>query len=119
MKHSFERITCNINFFIWAGFATSGTIDVDGQSIAYTYNLLEDTFNSQSMQRLSRSQKTAVSTAYSDYSGTYDYNNQLILAALNGASTKFPNSMVDFDFSNFGLEGRAGEWLSTHYYICA
>lgn len=78
--------------------------------INYTYSPLEDTRNAQTLEWMGEGGESHLFAHYFNYSGTYDYANQVMKAAFQGTKTAFPNSNVDFDFSNLGLEGRAGEF---------
>lgn len=101
-----------------AGFAPSGKISVDGADYSYSYSPLRDNLNGETIQRLSTQAREEMyeeceQCAYPtykrflDFYGDFDYADEWIKAAFSGTSTGFPNGNADF--SNFDLEGKAGE----------
>lgn len=79
-----------------------------GQNISYTYRPLEDTKNDQTLESMGKGGQSFDYSHYFEYSGAYDYANQVTMAAFQGSKTAFPNTKVNFDFGKLGMEGRAG-----------
>jgi hypothetical protein len=85
-------------------------IGKNGQEIAYTYSPLQDTQNALTLELLGKGNSSSPTySAFFDYSGAYDYANQILMAAFQGSATSFPNQHTNMDFSKLDHEGRAGE----------
>jgi hypothetical protein len=85
-------------------------IGENGQELAYTYSPLQDTKNALTLELLGQGNSSSPTySAFFDYSGAYDYANQVMMAAFQGSTTTFPNQHTNMDFSKLDHEGRAGE----------
>jgi hypothetical protein len=102
---------------IVAGFASNGTLIIDGKQHGYTYNPLTNNGNERFLQKFSTSAQDLMYECeecpyktyqkYYDYYGTFDYANQWVLAAFEGKSTSFARGNADF--SKYGFPGRTGK----------
>jgi hypothetical protein len=104
-----------------AGFASSGTLLVDGigSAISYTYNVTQDNNNDRTLAGFSKSAQEKMfecaNCPYSDYLkfldyyDVFDYADQWVQAAFSGGKTSFKNGNADF--GEYSYEGRTGEWV--------
>lgn len=101
-------------------FAASGevTITTNGgtdTTLLYTYDPLTNNINRRTIQGFSTAAEDKMGTCdacpykmyekFYDYYGSYDYANQLVLAAFAGSDTNFNN--FNNDFGLFGYEGKS------------
>eukprot|EP00536_Pseudo-nitzschia_multiseries_P013019 jgi/Psemu1/245078/estExt_Genewise1.C_5300008 len=89
-------------------FAAAGNLSIDGTDVAYTYNIATNNVAKRSMAGFSTSAQKKMAECencpykmyqkFYNYYGSYDYANQIVLAAFDGSTTSFNN----FN-NNFGL----------------
>lgn len=92
-----------------SGDQTIQLVGEGGPQVAYTYSPLQDTRNALTLESMGKgSSSTPTYAPFFEYSGAYDYGNQVITAAFQGSKTSFPNNSSNVDFSIFDKEGRAG-----------
>jgi len=103
-------------------FAASGDVTLNSSSngnndiitAAYTYDPLTNNINKRTLQGFSTDAERTMGTCdacpyltfdkFYDYYGTYDYANQLVLAAFAGSNTNFQN--FNNDFGVYEYEGK-------------
>jgi hypothetical protein len=102
------------------GYAADGRMLVTGfdTPLNYTYNILQNNVNGRTIKGFSEDARDKMQlcascpyedyTKFMDYYGEFDYADQWITAAGDGASTDFENGNADF--SNYGQVGKSGTY---------
>ena len=126
-------VTCQVgasqNPNIDGCFAASGevTITSNGNDItaSYTYDPLTNNINKRTIQGFSTGAEGKMGTCetcpyptfqkFFDYYGSYDYANQLVLAAFAGSNTNFEN--FNNDFGLYDYEGKSGKLKADWIYF--
>ena len=98
-------------------FAATGTFNIDGNSISYSYSVEDNNVNERTIEGFSTKASTRMrpdqATApyfpdfqkFVDYYGTPDYADKWVTSAFDGTSTGFTRGNADF--STYDFEGRA------------
>jgi hypothetical protein len=101
-------------------FASSGSLTIDGEgSHTYTYDPLTNNDNERTLQGFSLQAQEkmhecancpyATYEKFYQYYGVFDYANQWVLAAFDGAQTAFDNGNANF--GSYSFDGRTGKNL--------
>jgi hypothetical protein len=110
-----------------AGFASNGTLQVDGigSAISYTYTVTQDNNNERTLAGFSTSAQEKMFDCpycpysdylkFRDYYDVFDYANQWVQAAFSGGKTSFKNGNADFGEYNY--EGRSGELIQCFFSV--
>lgn len=92
----------------------TGTLDIDGTTVEYTYNILENNVAKRTLQGFSTEAKEKMwdcancpydtYAAFVDYYGAYDYGDEWVMAGFEGRKTNFKN--FNNDFGAYGFDGK-------------
>lgn len=96
-------------------FAATGSFDIDGTSVDYSYNIATNNVAKRSMAGFSTAAQKkmyecdncpySMYNKFYEYYGVHDYANQIVLAAFAGEKTNFANFNNDFGlYQNDGKE---------------
>merc|ERR1712176_511226 len=92
----------------------TGSLDIDGTTVEYTYNILENNVAKRTLQGFSTEAKEKMwdcancpydtYAAFVDYYGAYDYGDEWVMAGFEGRKTDFKN--FNNDFGAYGFDGK-------------